>query len=151
MGIQKALQNDPDNEAAKCNIARSYRNGWGVNKDLIKAAEWFKKADSYDGWSQYGCLYRDGGNGISKDISEALKAYENAVAMNQYDEDCDGYPEDGFAECCIAYIYKNGNGVAKDINKAIHWFKIAGACGDKDAQAELEAMGYSLRDGEWIK
>lgn len=58
-----------------------YEYGWGVDKDLSEAVNWYRKsADQGDGYGQYnlGTMY-EYGQGVEKDLSEAMNWYRKSA------------------------------------------------------------------------
>ena len=70
------------------------------------------------------------GEGVSKDLSEAVKWYRKAA--EQGDADAQGF----LGEC-----YEYGGGVVKDLTEAIKWYRKAAARGNEDAKKRLKALG----------
>lgn len=70
---------------AKCFLGLLYENGWGVEKNLLTAKEWYEKAAAdNDSFAQYtlGCLYSDK-NELENDYKQATYWIEKA-AENKY-------------------------------------------------------------------
>ena len=148
---KKALELDPGYDWPKFNIGYCYMNGYGVNKDGVRAIEWYEKADNYTSWGWIGYMYQYGCSSVAKNISKSLEAYGKAVSMNK-PNNYGSYQENGWVERQLGLIYKNGDGISQDMEKAVKWFKIAAKCRDKPAQEELSKLGYRNNgNGDWIK
>ncbi|KAF9105637.1 hypothetical protein BGX27_009537 [Mortierella sp. AM989] len=137
----------------------AYFEGSGIQKDDLKAMEFFvKAADQGHISAQFhvGCMYYYG-NGVTQDRSEAAKWYEKAA--NQGNPDAQTYlgemytngfgvPQDyktaakwlilaaeqgkAYAQGSLAELYKRGNGVPQDYFKMIEWYQKAISQGVKD-------------------
>lgn len=97
------------NAAAQCNLGRCYEHGKGVEKDSIKAVEWYQKSAD-QGYSQgqnsLGLCYLSG-EGVKKDVDKGIELL--TLAANQ-----------GYARALnnLARAYILGEGVKKDVLKA---------------------------------
>ncbi len=103
-------------------------NGWGVEKDLAKAAEWYTKAaknGNAGGQVKLGVCYFSG-RGVEKDKSKAIELWRNAAEQGNAD-----------AQCLLGTCYAHGTGVEKDMAKAVEWFTKAAEQGVADAQHNL--------------
>jgi len=93
-----------------------------------------KKANAGDAEAQLalGDLYKEGGEGIVKDLVTAVewytKAAEQGIASAQYN---------------LGRMYYNGEGVAEDKLKAVELYTKAAEQGDADAQFNLGVMYYN--------
>jgi hypothetical protein len=110
-----------------------YCFGNGVEKDLTKAAEWYRKAAEQgdaDGQRRLGNMYKFG-NGVEQDLTKAAEWYRKAA-------------EQGNAEgqCLLGIMYEFGNGVEKDLTKAAEWYRKAAEQGDAEGQWRLGNMYY---------
>jgi TPR repeat protein len=116
------------NEEAEYNLAGSYHDGEGVERNDIEAAKWWRKAAEHNlKEAQYalGSIYRDG-IGVPKDSLEALKWFQKAA-------------EQGFAPAqeCLGNIYSTGRGVNTNYNEAIKWYRKSAEQGRADSQLNL--------------
>lgn len=98
------------------NVAKSYRDGTGVEKSGEKALEWYKKIAYYPTKSprreiilEIAKIYRDGIGGIKSDGEEAVKWLREI--------------EDSQVVQLIAEIYRDGLGLPADGEKALAEFK----------------------------
>lgn len=104
------------NPTAQQVLGDAYFHGKGVDKDLAKAAYWYRKA-AEQGYAiaqlELGCVYYSG-KGVEKDHTKAAywfrKAAEQGHAIAQYN---------------LGSLYKYGVGVEKDHIKAAYWYRKA--------------------------
>ena len=117
----------------RCAVAECYYHGWGgVEEDEEKAFEiWKDIADK----SQYppaqhsvGVCYEHG-EGVERDISQALTYYHVAASLGQSE-----------AQNNIANCLKMGRGVGKDEDAAATWYKKAAEQGNMRAHFNLGVM-----------
>jgi TPR repeat protein len=102
------------NVEAQYNVGLMYEQGYGVSRDLKKAATWFRKAALQgEASAQYrlGSLYYQG-QGVPKDLHQAAEWYNRAAEQ--------GCPP---AQAALGNMYLVGAGVPKDIAKAAYWHK----------------------------
>mmetsp|Transcript_27370 Transcript_27370/g.44552 ORF Transcript_27370/g.44552 Transcript_27370/m.44552 type:complete len:1085 (-) Transcript_27370:89-3343(-) len=133
-------------------LGRRYGQGLNVKKDLVKAADWFRRAAETEtgssgnihGMSNYGksLLY---GEGVTKNVPDALKWITKSAEL--------GFPE---AQSMLGRLYVTGEeGVPVDMAKGRHWLERAAAQGMGDAlnmlsriSAPKEAHGHLKRAAE---
>ena len=98
---------------------------------ITKAKQGDAKAQFYLGV----CYYN--GEGVEKDLTEAVKWYRKAA-------------EQGLAEaqCNLGVCYDYGEGVEKDITEAVKWYRKAAEQGDARAQCNL---GVCYAKGEGVE
>ncbi len=98
-----------------------YRDGYGVEKDLDKANEYFKKAD-------------DANAALEKKRSEEEALKEKAAKQQKFNFNM-GLAEQGQINSIIfvGKCYRDGEGVEKDLNKAREYFRKATDMGNKEA------------------
>ena len=97
------------NAAAQCNLGRCYSEGKGVEKDSIKAVEWYQKSADQgyaQGQNSLGLCYLNG-DGVKKDVDKGIELI--TLAANQ------GYSR---ALNNLARAYILGEGVKNDVLKA---------------------------------
>lgn len=115
------------------NVANFYAEGKGVDRDLKKAAQWYRKgADQGDPH----CLYRialayDQGVGVDADPNKAAQYYELAAS---------GGATDAQIHLATALIE------AGDIDKARYWLQRAADRGDQKARAMRDKLGGSSNE-----
>lgn len=115
-------------------IGLCYENGYGVKKDVKKAAEWFQKAaDRGDITAMYdlGRLYETG-TGVKQDYTKAKELYEKAAARTDHV----GAP----AMLALGHLYEEGLGTTRDLDMARSWYEKAEAAGDGQAPAVLARL-----------
>ena len=122
---------DDDRAAAMNCIGMAYYNGDGVDKNMTKAFNWFKKAaNAGNAWGQnnLGLMYFQG-EGVTKDLSEAKywlqKAADNGNDVAQY---------------YLGELYAQGYGVKLDLDKAKYWWQKSAANGNENAQKQLDNL-----------
>ena len=96
-------------------LARMYRDGKGVEKDLDKAFEWIGRYREAEGSDELGYCEFLLSTGMESACSEAWE-----ICNERYSETAD-------PKCCglIARMYRDGKGVGKDRDKAIEWMEKA--------------------------
>src|SRR5260370_9878789 len=93
-------------------VARAFRFGFGVDRDLNAAASWFyKAANQGDPTAQHelGLLYLDG-SGVPHDDREAFKWFHRAAVEN--------YPP---AQFDLANLFLEGRGIPQDLQEGVRW------------------------------
>ena len=110
-----------------------YQEGWGVQKDLIEAAKWFRKAADQGkagAQSSLGSCYTNG-TGVEKNDVEAVKWYRKAADQGEVG-----------AQYNLGASYYTGIGVEKDMVEAAKWFHKAADQGNATAQFSLGLCYY---------
>lgn len=124
------LAADQDNHLAQEYLGYMYRNGFGVETNITKAVELFKKAAN-NGFTYsaktLAYIYRDGEGEIQVDYEKAFHLFEQLA--NNGDSESMGN---------VGWAYRYGNGVEANINKAIYWFEKAAAQGSEYAKNNLK-------------
>jgi TPR repeat protein len=90
-----------------------YDNGQGVEKDFLKAFEWYRRAAEQDypqAQFNLGVMY-DNGQGVEKDYKKAFEWYKQAAIL--------GNP---IAQCMLGKCYKYGYGIEINEETALSWF-----------------------------
>ncbi len=121
---------------AQHNLGLIYQYGYGVKKDLVKAAVLYRKAaEQGDTSSQIkiGLAYEEG-LGVKKDASKAVEWYRKAAEQG-----------DAKGQLFLGIAYEVGQSVPKDAAEAVSWYRKAAEQGDAQAQTNLGAMYYSGR------
>ena len=75
---------------------------------------------------QTGCNYRDGENGVTKDLKKAVEYFTKAAEQGH-----------ASAQACLGDCYYNGDGVYKDSDKAVEWYRKAAEQGNAGGQYGL--------------
>ena len=116
---------------AQFNLGMCYANGYGVEKNLTEAANWYRKA-AEQGYAaaQYNLgLYYHNGYGVEKNLPEAVKWYRKAAEQG-----------DAEAQYILGLCYYCGDGVEKNLAEAVKWFRKAAEQGYADAQKALKRL-----------
>jgi TPR repeat protein/uncharacterized RDD family membrane protein YckC len=170
--LQKAA--NQGDAAAQNNLGLHYEIGWGVPKDLGKAAELYQKAaDQGNARAQtnLGSLYQSG-QGVPKDLKKAADLYQKAADQGNADAQTNlgslyqsgqGVPKDlekaadlyqkaanqgnAFGQNNLGWLYESGQGVPKDLKKAADLYQKAANQGDADAQNNL---GWLYESGQGV-
>jgi len=120
--------------AAQFNVAMMYVRGQGVERDLARAAAWFRKSAEQgrvDAQAKLGALYAHG-QGVQQDFNEAARWLDKAAQGG-----------DGASQYDLAVLYANGTGVEQDYSAAYYWFtraSISGFIAAQEAQEQLRQM-----------
>ena len=134
----KAAENG--NVSAMNKLAVVYVDGDFGGKNVAKAIEWWVKAAEHEnGGDSYaminlGRTYRDGAEGVEKDIDKALEWFIRAANAGNK-----------FAACELGAGYYNGIFGKPDIKLALKWWQKAAKLGDATA---MNNIGEMYRDGE---
>jgi|GEM_PF-5402553 len=107
------------NEGAIYRLARMYRDGKGVDKDINKAIEWMRKSsDKWYGWSRSELMDLLWQRGNPQDLTEMRNVAELTIEK--------GNPlVKAGALGRLGRIYRDGKGVEKNIGKAIEFMQKA--------------------------
>lgn len=139
---KKALYNfqkaaDKKNSNAMCYIGEMYVKGYGVEIDLLKAAEWYEKAVEL-------------GNPTASSNLAVLKEdpdYLYNLGVRRFNTCNYAWAIDSFSKAAakgdsgamyyLGLINERGYGGKKDPKKALEWYEKAAALGNQDAQKRL--------------
>lgn len=109
-------------------LARCYDEGFGVERNEIRAISWHLKA-AEQGYppaqNHLGSCYQNG-DGVPQDDAEAVKWYRRAAEQ--------GY---AIAKANLGWCYDTGSGVAQDEAEAAKWYREAAEQGDYTSQFNL--------------
>lgn len=101
-----------------CYVGDCYRDGEGVDKNLKKAMDWYRRA--YD-------LHKTGAGKAANEIGLIYSSEENdEEAFVWYSKGAEEGNE--WAMYNLAEMYREGEGVSEDPDKAMKWYKKAYAC-----------------------
>ena len=116
-------------------LARLYREGLGLARDLGKAAELYQKAALQgDSIAQFALgVYYLQGTGVAKDPKKAVALFRQAADQGN-----------AVAQTNLAYAYEIGVGVEKDLKKALELYAKASAQGDQIAQGNLNRLSREM-------
>lgn len=118
-------------------LGTCYRNGYGTEKNLDLAVDYFQKsARQRMEWACFrlGIMYYNA-EGIARDYDKAFYWIKKAAAR--------GHAE---AQRCLAVCYRDGIGVEKNNEEADIWIREAARNGD--AAAKKYVASLSVREGE---
>ena len=135
MSTPKAF--DPD-AFLEFSTGQNYFFGNGVQKDLVEAIKWFRKAAERNyapAQAQLGYCYGQG-QGVPKDEVEGVKWVRKAAEQNLAN-----------AQYNLGISYRDGIGVRKDPAEAVKWLRKAAEQNDVSAQREL---GQCYVDGTGV-
>ena len=124
-------------------MARYYEQGFGVDKDSLKAMSFYRRAGEAGLGEGYACLgdyYRHGITGMAPDSLQAFQTY--MLAASAEDDNAKGLSR--VAEC-----YLQGIGTRVDSAKAIYYLRDAVEAGSPRAAAELADM-YNYGRGDIV-
>ena len=133
--FRRATQGDPE---AQCHIGICYYEGKGIEQDVQKAVEWYRKAAEQgyaDAQNRLGVRY-DRGEGVEENSKIANEWYLKAAKQ--------GHAK---AQFNIGWHYYVGDGISEDSKQAAYWFSRAAEQGHADAQFYL---GLSYLAGEGV-
>ena len=124
---------------AQYDLGVSYRDGDGIPKDEVKAAEWFRKAaDQGLVTAQFNlAVLYDHGQGVKRDDAFAVAWYRKAADKGLVE-----------AQVNLANFYLRGRGVSKDPRQAVAWYRKAA---DQDSIFAQYNLGLLYQDGEGVK
>jgi TPR repeat protein len=108
-----------------------YEYGKGVDRDPVKAVEWYRKAAELGlvtAQLELGDLYRIG-EGVQQDYFEAAKWFRRAAEQ--------GHP---IGENTIGYMYCRGEGVSRDYRHGAEWLQKAADQNNALAQSNLGVL-----------
>ncbi|MYM21629.1 sel1 repeat family protein [Duganella sp. FT135W] len=118
-------------DAAQDNVGMMYAQALGTERDVAKAASWYRKA-AEQGYAQ-GQRHLAGlmmtGEGVEQDIPGAIRLYQKAVDQGL-----------ASAQRDLGSLYEAGNGVTQDNQKALELFTLAANQGDAFAQERVAAL-----------
>lgn len=159
-------------------VGKAYAMGKGVPQDGHKAVAWLEQAAEYgvEEWvSELAYIYRDGLDGVPKDLAKAealfaLLAEQNAYyaptlaqirSQNAAGSDLENLlarAEGGelAAQKDLAMAYMRGEAVEEDAEASFKWYKAAAEQGDAEAQNSLyvryaEGRGVAQNKEEALK
>ena len=126
----KAIANK-DTPYIYCNIGYCYSFGYGVEKDLVKAYEYYELSSSYRVALFNMGLFLFQGNGVEVDRKRGLKLMDKAA-------------KDGYAYACL-YLgqkYEKGAGVNRDAMKAYYYYKLGARLGNGECMCNIGHLAF---------
>jgi hypothetical protein len=118
-------------QSAARNLGTMYDQGFGVTKDPVQAAQWFRRAaetGNRDATFQLATMYENG-RGVPQDSKQALDWYRKAALLGDAD-----------SQVKLGRAYMDGKMVGKDEGEASAWFQRAADQGNFYALNRLGAM-----------
>ena len=127
--LKAAAGGDP---FAMANAGGAYYEGIGTEKDLVKAAEWYRKAAEHGGNSnatlQWGYMLCNG-QGVAQDVKKGFAMYLAAAREGE-----------SAAMYNLGDYYIRGKGGTKIPSAARFWFLRSAMSGDTDGEAEVARL-----------
>jgi len=123
---------------AMYDVGKLYQRGRGVNRNINKAAEWFKKAAATGhagAQARLGILYFEG-RGVKQNYQKALKLLNAAAKKNV-----------SSAYYQLANMFELGTGVRQDLHQSIYWYKKAKQSGYYLAEGKIARLQKRLTNG----
>ena len=117
--------------AAQRNLGHLFRKGQGVTRDLVKAAEWYRRGAEFGfarAQANLASMHLQG-DGVAQDYAEAAKWFERAANQGH-----------AIAQYNLALMYERGLGVPRSEPKALAWYYNAARAGHKKAAARLATL-----------
>lgn len=157
--------------AAQFEVATRFAQGKGVDRNLVEAARWYKRAAALGlAPAQYrlGVFY-ERGRGLDKDLAQArlwyrraaeqgnIKAMHNlavtytsrnvrgpdyATAAQWFEKAAQHGLSD--SQFNLGILFQNGLGVRKSLAEAYRWFALAAAGGDQEAEKRLTSLKVQI-------
>lgn len=118
-------------DCAQYALGKLYRDGIGVEKDMLQAVAWFALAAEQDNsYAAYalGKLYLEGEE-VPKDMEKALRWLRRSAELGNQ-----------FAQYRLGKLYLLGHEVERDEEAAVEWFKLSAAQGNEYAQWFLDHL-----------
>jgi TPR repeat protein len=109
-------------------LARCYDEGFGVERNEIRAVGWHLKAAEQGfpaAQNHFGSCYQNG-DGVPQDDEEAAQWYHRAAEQNH-----------AGGQANLGWCYDTGSGVAQDETEAVKWYRKAAEQGDYTSQFNL--------------
>lgn len=134
--FRRATQGDPE---AQCHIGICYYEGKGIEQDVQKAVEWYRKAAEQgyaDAQNRLGVRY-DRGEGVEENSKIANEWFLKAAKQGHVK-----------AQFNIGWHYYTGDGISEDPKQAVYWFSRAAEQGYADAQFYLGLSYYQANGVE---
>lgn len=137
--LKKYKQKEDNDDEACCEIGYLYLNGYGVEKNVSMAKQYFQKSSrlgNMDACWRLGLILKD-----ESDYKEAFLCFLNSAEKGQ-----------GMAMYELARLYEEGLGTSMNKSKAREWYE---KCANsdcwarKDAKKALERLGVQDDDGKY--
>ena len=114
-------------------LGSMYRDGKGVERNYVKAAEWFAKAIEHENIMALvalGMMYKHG-LGVEQDEAKALQMILQAANLGQ-----------SIAMYNMGSFYEEGTCIIQDYTAARAWYQKAAEAGDGDAMCSMGDLYY---------
>ncbi len=111
-----------------CDRGKAYEYGLGVERDLVKAVEYYRLAAEQGyarGQNLLGWCY-DNGLGVDQNYQEAVKWYRLAAEQGN-----------ALAQNNLGFCYEYGAGVEQDYSEAVKWYRLSAEQGNASGQNNL--------------
>lgn len=158
------LAMEQGNSDALYAMAEAYYNGFGVEKDVPKSTELWKKSAELGHWGAQGVqIDYNKAESYYRDVIDAGESdyYDNAVFglalmySTIVNDNYKAFPlwklsaEHGntTAKYNLGICYHNGWGTLKDDNQALYWWRQAGAEGDENANDNVRVLEQEMQNG----
>jgi TPR repeat protein len=138
--LQRASNFDPNHPGIQSWLGAAYRDGLGTDKDMVAAANWFRRAADQgvaDAQYELAGMYMYGDEGIPQDSSEAVLLYQKASEQGHVD-----------AQLVLGAAYLDGAGLTRDIVGSTFWFRRAAEQGSGLGQYFL---AEALEEGRGVE
>ena len=130
-GVEWARDTDMTNPRIQYYMGHCYEFGLGVEKDEVKAFEWYSKAANNgdaEGQCSLGVCY-ELGKGVETNSREAFKWYKKSAGNGN-----------AMGQCCLGAMYEYGTGTEVDLEEAFRWYEMAANNNDELGQYYLGCM-----------
>lgn len=128
--LENAYEQDPKNCRTNCNLAFCYRNGYGVEKDVNKAYDYYKvAADQNYAKAQYMVGYMH--------MNHELEYINYSTGIEYFQKAADNGHKIAMYEIGAAYEAGNLIGYERDLKKAVEYFEKAAELGEINALMKL--------------
>ena len=125
------VQAEQGDAEAQYQLARRYKKGKGIEKDLAQAATYYERAAAQghaDAQLNLGVRYYNG-EGVERSLQEAARWFRKAATQGNRS-----------AQFNLGSLYFHGEGVEKNVEKAKKWYLKAAAQGHPEAIKALENL-----------
>jgi TPR repeat protein/CHAT domain-containing protein len=120
-------------------LGKFYVEGMYVERDLVTAAEWFRKAAERgepSAQNDLGYMYKTGA-GVTQDITHAIELFRRSAGQGN-----------SLAQYNLGVIYENGTGTEPNAFEAAKWYTAAAGLGHRWAQNNLAVLYQNGRGVE---
>ncbi|MGI9374310.1 MAG: tetratricopeptide repeat protein [Hyphomicrobiales bacterium] len=136
MSLKKAVKlAKSGNPQAQVVVGKTFEEGKVVEKNMLAAAQWYKKAmrkGDVEATFRLGRVVHYGGQGVEKSPELSHELYLRASRQD--------FPQ---AQYWLGYCYHYGFGTEKDLGKAVEWYRRAAQNNIPQAQNNLAMLHLS--------